>query len=145
MDHFRLLELIASEVFSSHAMQRHDRTAQFLSAVAVLSQALARRQSARSRIERSRDLLARTTDVNRANALQSELDRAQFEQDLAELELRAVAVPIHLLAGAHMEKSQVCDALRSLADEVNADAFPGAFPREEALDRLFFTPRDRPA
>lgn len=136
MDYFHLLEVVASEVFTSNAMARHDRTAQYLSALATLSQALARRQQALSEIDRYRDLLTRTDDDVLKSSFQILRQQAERDQELAELELRGIDLWVNTISGGFMSKDELSQALKGLADEVAGTAFDRIFSGEEAFDAI---------
>lgn len=136
MDYFHLLEVVASEVFNSNAMARHSRTAHYLSALATLSQALARRQQALSEIETYCELLDRTQDENMRGFLETQRRQSVRDQEIAELELRGIDLWINALSGAFLGKAQLTQALKQLADDVAGAAFTQAFQSDEELDLL---------
>lgn len=136
MDYFHLLEVVASEVFSSNAMARHRRTAHYLSALATLSQALARRQLALAEIERYHELLDRTLDGDMQAALEIQQRESERDRELAELELRGIDLWLNALSGAFVGKDQLVQALKQFADNVAGAAFTRIFHTDEELDLL---------
>ena len=138
MNYFYLLELIASEVFSSNSMESHSRTAQYLSALATFSQALSRRQQALSNVERYCKLLALTLDEKILADLGTQRRFAERDQGLAELELRGIGHWINTLSGSFVDKEQLSQALSELINDVASDAFAPTFLSDEEINGLVF-------
>jgi len=136
MDYFHLLEAVASEVFASNAMARHNRTAHYLFALATLSQALARRQQSLSDIERYVDLLDRAPNDGMKSILENQLQQAERDRGLAELELRGIDLWINTLSGGFMGRDQLRQAVTALADDVGGVAFERLFSSDEELDAI---------
>lgn len=136
MDYFYLLEVFASEAFNSNAMARHSRTAQYLSALGTLSQALARRQQALAEIESYRDFIDRAMDEEMLGYFEIQRKQSMRDHELAELELRGIDLWINALSGAIVGKDQLIQALNKLADDVAGAAFSQAFQSDEELDLL---------
>ena len=136
MDYFHLLEVFASEVFTSHSMVRHERTAHYLSALAALSQALARKEQALAAGERIVGMLDRTADDGLKVFLEMQRQQAERDQEIAELELRGIDLWLNTMAGGFMGKDQLSDAVRLLADDVGGAAFDHVFSSDEELDAI---------
>lgn len=139
---FQLLESLAHEAFSSRAMQQRQRSSRYLSALSVLSRCLAETLKAAARADAAREMLGREPDPQRRTLLETEATAADYDRALAELELRAVAVPLYALAGAYGEKAQAAHALRTLSEEVEGDGFPGVFPHRGSIDTLLLPTTD---
>lgn len=136
MDHFYLLEVVASEVFSSKAMARHERTAQYLSALATLAQALARQEQTLAEIEAVDRLLAATPQGERHDALALQRQRGERDRELAQLALRGIDLWINTLSGSFAGKEQLAQALQALAAEVDGGALGHTFPSDAEMDRM---------
>lgn len=133
---FQLLESLAHEAFSSRAMQQQQRASRYLAALSVLSRCLAETLRALSRARASREMLGGESDPRLRALLEAELAAAEHDRALAELELRAVAVPLYALAGAFGEKTQAAQALKTLSEDVESDEFRGVFPHSGEIDAL---------
>jgi len=143
MEFFQLLESLAHEAFSSRAMQQRQRTSRYLSALSVLSRCLAEALRALSRADASREMLGRESDPQLREALETDLVAAEYDRALADLELRAVAIPLYALAGAFGGKTQAAQALRTLSENVESGGFPGVFPNSGEIDALQIHAPDR--
>lgn len=133
---FQLLESLAHEAFSSRAMQQRQRASRYLSGLSVLSRCLAEALGALSRADASREMLGRESDPQLRASLEADVVAAEYDRALAELELRAVAVPLYALAGAFGGKAQAAQALRTLSEDVESGGFPGVFPPSGEIDAL---------
>lgn len=136
---FQLLESLAHEAFSSRAMQQHQRSSRYLSALSVLSRCLAETLRALSRVEASRAMLGRESDPHLRASLETDAAAAEYDRALAELELRAVSIPLYALAGAFGERTQAAHALRALSEDVESDRFQSVFPHSGEIDALLPT------
>ncbi|MCD6672490.1 MAG: hypothetical protein LT106_06500 [Burkholderiaceae bacterium] len=133
---FQLLESLAHEAFRSRGMQQHQRSSRYLAALSVLSRCLAETLRALSRVHASREMLGRESDPRLRALLEAELAAAEHDRALAELELRAVSVPLYALAGAFGDRTQAALALRTLSEDVESDEFRSVFPRSAEIDAL---------
>lgn len=133
---FQLLETLAHEAFSSRAMQQRQRSSRYLSALSVLSRCLAETLRALSRADASHEMLGRESDPSLRASLEAEVAAAEYDRALAELELRAVSVPLYTLAGAFGEKTQAAYALKTLSENVESDEFQSVFPHPGQIDAL---------
>lgn len=136
MTYFHLLEIVASEVFNSNAMAQHSRTAYYLSAVATISQALARRQRAVAEILLYSELLDRMSDENMKSILETQMRQSERDQELVELELRGIDLWTNTRSGALIGKDQVAEALNELAADVRGGRFSKTFLNDEEMDLL---------
>lgn len=136
---FQLLENLAHEAFCSRAMQQRQRSSRYLSALSVLSRCLAETLKTLSRKEALRAMLGRESDPCLRASLEIDVAAAEYDRALAELELRAVSVPLYALAGAFGEKAQAAHALRSLSEDVERDRFQSVFPHPGEIDALLPT------
>ena len=133
---FQLLESLAHEAFSSRAMQQRQRSSRYLSALSVLSRCLSEALRAQAAADASRELLGRESDPRWRSSLKSEVAAAEYDRALAELELRAVSVPLYALTGAFAEKTLAASALRTLSADLENDGFQSIFPDSGNVDAL---------
>ncbi len=117
-------------------MAQHSRTAHFLSALATLSQALARRQEALAIIEQYRELLERTMDQDSRAKLVNQRQLLERNKELAELELGGIDLWINTMSGSIASKEQLSHALKAFTDTVAGKTFEQLLANDGDMDLI---------